>query len=91
MLYSGRQRALKMVLCLPRLEHEQLLKKIRKDYSRRGKNCKIPVESTFILQKWLLEKISKGVLPTHRGSKGMASRRVNAIRKRKEAPNNNFQ
>lgn len=30
-------------------------KKIKKEHRRRGKNSKIPLESTSIMQKWLLE------------------------------------
>lgn len=28
---------------------------MKKDHTRRGRNCKIPAESSFVLQKWLLE------------------------------------
>lgn len=45
-------------------EREQLRKRINKEAAKKGKNCKIPMESTYVLQKWLLENFSNPY-PSH--------------------------
>jgi hypothetical protein len=45
-------------------ELENIRKKIKKREPKKGRNCKISVDSTYIMQRWLLDNFSNPY-PSH--------------------------